>query len=170
MKLKKVVDICKRSGQLYITQTEDAQWWGDGQAMYPVYDLPELTAEDICIMYEITEEQRDKMIMNEKTVSELGDIDLSPVKEKDESAEVVRMGLTFGGHALVLLKTSSGISFIKRKYLAPFREEVQFWKRKCVWGEYFVLMTGMFVCGVIIPETLSRADIVAELKEIIDEL
>ena len=135
-----------------------------------MYDLPKLTAEDICIMYEITDKQREKMIMNEKSVTELGGINLSPISDKDEPAEVIRMGLTFGGNALVLLKTSSGISFIKRKYLAPFREEVQFWKRKCGWGEYFVLTAGMFVCGVIIPDLVSRADIVAELKEIIEEL
>lgn len=166
MKIRKVIDLCKKAGQLYITKTDDAQWIGDGQAIYPVYDLPELTTEDICNIYEITEEQRDKMIMNEKSVKELPGINLSPLGSDEEAAEVIRIGITFGGSALVVLKTSSGISFIKRKYLVPFKEEVQFWRRTGAQGEYFVLTAGMFIKGIIIPETLSRADIAAELKEI----
>lgn len=30
MKIQKIVDLCKKSGQMYITKTKDAQWIGNG--------------------------------------------------------------------------------------------------------------------------------------------
>lgn len=166
MKIQKIVDICKKSGQLYITEAEGAQWIGNGQAVYPLYDLPKLTAEELCTIYSITEEQRDKMILNEKDASEYK-IDFSAINGDEEATEVVNIGLHFGGTSLIMLKCGGGISFVKRMYLTPFKEEVQYWRRTGPIGEYFVVTAGMFIKAIIVPETGLRADIAGELKEIV---
>lgn len=66
MKIQKVIDLCKKSGALYITEAEDTQWVGNGQALYPLYGVPEFTPETLCEVFGVSEEQQGKMILNEK--------------------------------------------------------------------------------------------------------
>ena len=56
--------------------------------------------------------------------------------------------------------------FIKKKYLSPFDEEVELWKRTSKQGCYFVVAGGMLIKGIIVPERDARAQIAAEIKEI----
>lgn len=171
MKIQKIVDLCKKSGQMYITKTEDCEWIGNGYAIYPLYDLPELTAEELCTIYGITEEQQDKMILNDKSVSEYGGIDFGPIKADEEPAEVVKLGLYYGGTRFMMLQSKEGISFVPGVYLSPYKEEIQFWRRVSSSGiEYFVLTAGMFVVGIVFPEVGLRADISAEIKEVAKNL
>lgn len=166
MKIQKIVDLCKKSGQMYITHAEDTQWVGNGQAVYPLYDIPNLTAEELCVIYGITEEQQEKMILNEKSAEEYG-VSFSPLSSSEEAIEAVPMGITYGGSSYIMLKCKDGISFIKRIYFTPFKEETQLWRRIAASGiEYFVVTAGMFVVGIILPEIGIRADIAAEIKEI----
>lgn len=166
MKIQKVIDICKKSGELYITETKDGQWVGNGRAIYPLYEFPKVTIDDLCVLYEITQEQRDKMILNDKAVQEYIGVDFRGIDAKEEAAEVLRIGLTVGGISLVLLKHSGGISFIKRKYLEPFKEEIQIWRRVGENGEYFVVSCGMFLSAIILPERDMCTEIAADVKEI----
>lgn len=166
MKLQKIVDICKKSGQMYISYAEDAQWVGNGQAVYPLYDLPKLEAEELCTIYGITEKQQEKMILNEKSATEYN-VSFSPLSGSEEAVEVIPMGITYGGSSYIMLKCGDSISFVKRMYLSPFKEETQLWKRVGKLGnEFFVVTAGMFVVGIILPETGIRADIAAEIKEV----
>lgn len=170
MKIQKIVDICKKSGQLYITEAESAQWIGDGQAFYPIYDLPKLSIEDICVIYAIPEDKQDKMILNEKTVTELGGVSLSGLGGEEQAAEVIKMAIIYAGASYVILKCGEEISFVKRVYLTPFEEDVQLWKRKGNGFEYFVVTAGMFVTGIILPEADVKANIAADLKELAEKL
>lgn len=171
MKIQKIVDLCKKSGQMYKTKAEGTQWIGNGYAIYPLYDLPDLTTEELCTIYGISEEQQEKMILNDKDVSEYKAIDFGTIKPDEEPAEVIKLGLFYGGASLIMLKCAGGISFVKRAYLTPFKEETQFWRRVGASGsEYFVVTAGMFVVGIILPETGIRADISAEIKEIANKL
>ncbi len=170
MKIQKIVSLCKESGQMYITKMEDAQWVGNGQAVYPLYGLPEFTPETLCETFGLSEDQQSKMILNEKTVEEYQGINFDMLNGKEEPVEVMKIGLLFGGTQLIALKHGGGISFIKRKYMSPFDEETQIWRRVGKAGEYFVIAGGMFTKGIILPETGTRADIAAEIKEITENL
>lgn len=169
MKLQKIVDICKKSGQMYITHAEDTQWVGNGQAVYPLYDSPKLQAEELCTIYGITEDQQDKMILNEKSASEY-DVSFAALDGTEEAVTVVPMEITFGGASYKMLECKDGISFVRRLYFTPFKEETQIWRKKNKCGEYFVVTAGMFVVGVIFPEVGLRADISAEIKEVAKNL
>ena len=166
MKIQKVIDICKKSGELYITETKDGQWIGNGRAVYPLYEFPKVTIDDLCVLYEITQEQRDKMILNDKAATEYKGINFGNPGADEEAAEILRIALIVGGVSLVLLKHKGGISFIKRNYLTPFKEEVQIWRRVGEHGEYFVVSCGMFVSAIILPESDISAEIAADVKEI----
>lgn len=169
MKLQKIVDICKKSGQMYITHAEDTQWVGNGQAIYPLYDLPKLQAEELCTIYGITEDQQDKMILNEKSATEY-DVSFAALDGSEEAVVVVPMEITFGGASYKILRSKTGISFVKRLYFSPFKEETQVWQKKNKCGEYFIITAGMFVVGVIFPKLGLRADIAAEIKDVAERL
>lgn len=169
MKIQRIINLCKKTGGLYITQREDAQWVGNGQAIYPLYDLPRLTAEELCTIYAVSEEAQGKMILNDKEESEYL-VDFSDLNGDEEAAEVIKLGITYGGHVLMLLKCGDEINFVKRIYLTPFEEEVQFWRRESEIGTYYVATAGMILKGIIIPERGFRADIAAEIKEVADKL
>ncbi len=166
MKIQKVIDICKKSGELYLTHAEGVQWVGNGTVLYPLVEFPEVSIDDICSIYEITQEQRDKIIMNDKDASEYTGVNFKNAGPDEEAAETMQIGITAGGNALVLLKHSGGISFVKRKYFAPFKEEIQMWRRVGSGGEYFIATSGMFTMGILFPERDSRAQISSEIKEI----
>jgi hypothetical protein len=41
MKIKKAFDICKKNKSIYISMTsEGEQWLSDGNAVYPIFELP----------------------------------------------------------------------------------------------------------------------------------
>lgn len=166
MKIQKIVDICRKSGELYITKTKDAQWIGNGQAIYPLYDLPELSAEELCTIYSISEEQRDKMILNDRRESDYSGVDFGGVAGSENAAEVISPGILYGGALFVMLRCGDEINFVRRIYLAPFKEEVQFWRRECGIGAYYVITAGMFVKGIVFPDRDVRAVIAADIKEI----
>lgn len=44
MKIKKAVDICKRTGELTLCEGKDVQWITDGAAAYPMYAAPKFNA------------------------------------------------------------------------------------------------------------------------------
>lgn len=62
MKIKKAFDICKKNKSIYISMTsEGEQWLSDGNAVYPIFELPLLNENYICKLYDINDAQRDKI-------------------------------------------------------------------------------------------------------------
>ena len=61
IKIKKIIDLIKKSGVLAIYEGKDCQWLSDGHATYPVTDLPEICSVTLCAMYDITAKQADKL-------------------------------------------------------------------------------------------------------------
>ena len=166
MKVQKVINLCKESGALYITEHEGEQWVGNGQAVYPLFGLPKFTPETLCETFGLNEEQQGKMILNEKLVTDYGGINFGELDGNEIPAEEVKVAFTYAGAQLIAVKCNGGISFIKKKYLAPFDEDVQLWRRNTGSSEYFVVTGGMFIKGIVLPESSMRADIAAEIKEI----
>lgn len=166
MKFQKVISLCKDSGELYITETGNVQWVTNGAAAYPLFGLPKFTAESLCETFGLSEEQQGKMILNEKSVAEFHGIDFTDLKGDEAPGEIIRMEFSFGGMQLLAVKSDGDVYFIKKKYLSPFDEEVELWKRTSKQGSYFVVAGGMLIKGIIVPERDARAQIAAEIKEI----
>ncbi len=170
MKIQKIIDLCKKSGELYITDVQGVQWVGNGQAVYPLIGLPEFTPETICETFGLSEDVRSKMILNTKEVEVFGGIDFSDLNGKEEIAEILRIGISYGGAHLMALKCDDTIYFLKRTYLTPFEGEVELWKRQTGNIEYLVIATGMLVMGIVLPEVGIRPQLAGELKELVKML
>ena len=48
MKIKKLIDLCKKRGCFYLFEDERVQWLSDGVALYPLYNVPEFDEETLC--------------------------------------------------------------------------------------------------------------------------
>ena len=61
MKLKKIEQILKRNKTIILYHgPDDIQFLSDGAALYPMFNLPELTKESIFTMFDIPEEKASK--------------------------------------------------------------------------------------------------------------
>lgn len=61
MKIKKIIDLCKKRGIFRLYAGESVQWISDGCALYPLYNLPEFDEETLYRVFDITEKQQDKI-------------------------------------------------------------------------------------------------------------
>ena len=63
MKIKKIVDLCKKRGYFYLFTTEGGeQWLSDGVGAYPLGDVPSLDEDTLCVLFDIPEKAREKMV------------------------------------------------------------------------------------------------------------
>ena len=170
MKIQKIIDLCKKSGALYIIDANGVQWVCNGFATYPLVGLPEFTPETLCETFGLSEDAQSKMILKTKTAEEMSGIDFSDLNGDEEAAEVLKIGITYGGAQLLALKCDGGIYFIKGKYLSPFKEDVELWKRKTDHNEYFVITTGMLTAGIVLPELEFRPQLAGELRDLVNML
>ena len=71
MKIKKIVDICKKSHQVTIlNEKEGIQWLGDGVAFYPLYDAPFFDTESLFATFYIKEKQKENIIFRQEQTPE----------------------------------------------------------------------------------------------------
>ena len=170
VKIQQIINLCKKTGELYVVHTGDVQWVGNGQAMYPLYDLPKLTAEELCNIYSITEEQQSKMILNDKKAEDFPGVDFDEAGASDIPVEINKMAIIYAGQTMLTLKSGDEINFARRIYFTPFKEEIELWKKECAVGTYYVVTTGMLTVGIIFPEMDMRINIAAEIKELANKL
>lgn len=167
MKIKRIVDNCKKAGELYITDVDGVQWVGNSRGMYPLVGLPKFTPESLCDTFGINEETQSKMILNEKELKEWGKISFGELTSEDEAAEIVPVGVIYSGRSLACVKSEGSIYFIDRRLFNPFDESFELFKRRFGPVEYFVVSQGFFVVGIIFPEMEYRAQLAGELKELV---
>lgn len=169
MKIKKIINLCKKSGQLRIFENEGAQWISDGYAIYPLMGLPLFDEETICAAYDISAKKVEKMHIT---------FDLSLPSNYDFSDDVKnemqcqRGEALFG--ALVPITTSHGIEFIQSEYLTPFSDYddkmLFIYERTSVSGEtYFAVKDGLMLVGIIMPYDCINAEFVKRLKDICNQ-
>ena len=170
MKIQQIINLCKKMGELYVVHTGDVQWVGNGQAMYPLYDLPKLTAEELCNIYSITEEQQSKMILNDRKAKDFPGVDFEEIGAEGKPVEINKMGIIYAGQVMMALKNEEEINFARKLYFTPFKEEIELWKKECAMGSYYVATAGMLTVGIIFPEAGKRIDIAAEIKELANKL
>lgn len=64
MKIRKIIDICKRSGHIFLFDTEREQWISDGCAVFPMFNLPRFDENSLYKTYDITDKQANKIIFH----------------------------------------------------------------------------------------------------------
>lgn len=148
MKVKKVVDICKKTGCFAMGIDKDNQYLSDGMALYLLpAEIPLLTAETICTLYDIKESQQDKISFSRLSLSEAMIKDTYPEEEK---ISPMRIKITYDDAKLLLFQTSDGLVAIDEKYLKPIgidTMELNFCYRQ---KKYIVVKKGLlFECGIV---------------------
>ena len=90
MKLKKVVALCNKEKQYILFDKLDStgkitQWLGDGYAIYPLIGLPILDEETLCAVFDISEKQRENIVVRRSEMPEAVNVD-----DTDPSERVLR--------------------------------------------------------------------------------
>lgn len=173
MKIKKVFDICKKRGIIYINQNEnEEQWLSDGSAMYPICGLPLLTEENVCRLYDITDAQRDKIAFNFIAGNPPFDVSDSTATETD--AEMWDISIAFDGFVLIPVTTEEGIVFIERGYLTPLSDmpenEMTLTRRTDILGNtYIVVKFGLIAYAFIAPVKTINPNFVNKLEKLYNQ-
>ena len=166
MEIKKIINLCKKSGQLRIFENEGAQWISDGHAIYPLFGLPLFDEESICAAYDISGKKAEKMHIS-FDLKLPSNLDFSDDAEKE--MQCTRGAPLFG--ALVPITTSHGIEFIQNKYLSPFSDSDDnmlfiYERTTAAGGTYFAVKDGLMLVGIIAPYDCINEEFVKRLKDI----
>lgn len=123
MKIKKIASLCNSAQSIIVFDkfthdgNLDVQWVGDGRACYPIYDMPALDLDSLCVMFDIPEKKRSAITYRHEPVPSglsFEDTDLS-----ENLIETRTINIVANGRVLMPLPTQRGIAFINEKYLAP---------------------------------------------------
>ncbi|MEE0873979.1 MAG: hypothetical protein UIH27_11040 [Ruminococcus sp.] len=157
MKIKKAIDICKKSKMIGTFYADDEQWVTNGEAAFSVPGICRLTEEYICALYDINDNQREKIQfkINCKTPDVISRGDIDPAETE---AQVLKIGVDLDGLGLCIpLKTEQGIIFIQRRYLEPLLDvpesELLFFKRTTDDGKktFIAVKIGLLLYAIIAP-------------------
>lgn len=168
MKIKKIIDLVKKTGVLAIYESKDCQWLSDEYGIYPVTDIPEMCAVTLCAVYDFTSKQADKLRI----------IDRIPLPNKYNYADSVEnekiipqcpIEIIVGDKRLISYSTSQGIAFLDKRYLAPFSDMdegmLRVFERYTAEGDlYFVVKNGLMLVGVIEPANVINSEFVANIN------
>lgn len=169
MKIKKVVDICRREGVARIYEdTNDTQWLSNGYACYPLYEVPELSEDEFFTIFDFTNKQREETIFERAEFPErLSTLDSYP---GELLCGKLSPNIPFGSKMLIPFKTISGIKFLDSEYLAPFAGEInniEVYERTSAKGEpYFAVKIGMCLRAIIIPFNIVNQSFVDDIGKI----
>ena len=153
MKIKKVVDICRREGVARIHEDKGTQWLSCGFACYPLYEVPTLSEDEFFTIFDFTEKQREVTLFERLPFpAHLSTSDFLP---SDQLCEKLSPNIPFSTKLLIPFSTASGIKFLDSEYLAPFAGEInniEVYERISKNGEnYFVVKIGMCLRAIIMP-------------------
>lgn len=168
MKIKKIIDLIKKSGVLAIYEGKDCQWLSDGHATYPVTDLPEICSVTLCAMYDITAKQADKLRIIDR-IALPTTCNYADTVENEKIIPECPIEIIVGDKRLIAYATSQGIAFLDKRYLAPFSDMdenmLRVYERYTADGDlYFVVKNGFMLVGIIEPAKVINVDFVASIK------
>lgn len=170
MKIKQIEAILKTQKTIIVSETKECQWLSNGEACYPVYNLPKLTRENIFTMFDINESKWDKFYFKEQELP--SHINFSDEDEAELMVEQSKIEFNVSGRTLVLLKTSQGMVFINARYLRPFSDLVdgfELYERTSKAGTpYIAVKSGFVLLGVILPYDLINEKFIVELEDILN--
>lgn len=152
MKLNKIFSLLKQRKSVIIAVGETAQWIGDGQAMYPVYDLPELKENNLQALLDLSDKEWDKYTCERHDHLNFSEDDFVTGQV---SLSELSVNVNYKGKQLIPLIGAGRIYFVSVKYLKPFGDvPLTFsFRAKGSRGEGVIaVIEGMLLRGVIAPE------------------
>ena len=170
MKIKKLIDICKKTGNIFLYNTGDTRWISDGHAIFDISDLPPFDEVTLCLTYDINEKQANKINFRHETTLP-GAINFSDICDNEFIAERGPMWLSHAGTGIIPFKTSQGVVFIESKYLIPLSDisesQLTFYERMTKTGEiYFAVKFGLILVAIITPIDVINKEFVDKLKDL----
>ena len=155
MKISKIESLCKSAKRITVVNDKkrNIQWISDGTAIYPLFKLPKLTAENIFYMFDIPEEKQGKIYFEE--LDELpAALDFNDANDFESDATRGTISLVVGGSTLIPFECSVGTILISKKHLDVFDDDAIFFeRRRANGGVYLAAKEGLFLAGVILPYT-----------------
>ena len=169
MIISKIKDICKTAKRIVITRTECVQWISDGYGIYPLYNMPELSRQNVFAIFDIPEDKQQGFQFDEREC--IGDgVLLSDEDERELPLTLLSTEIKAYGVTLAVAKSETGVIFINKRYLAPFADfenGVQLYERRGCGGKpYIAIKDGMFLYGLILPAPVDMTSFGEELLEI----
>lgn len=169
MKIKKIVDICRREGVARIyDDAKEVQWLSCGFACYPLYEVPKLSKDEFFTIFDFTPKQRENTVFGHAEFpSSLSTLDSY---QGERICEKLSPNIPFGSRLLIPLSTDSGIKFLDSEYLAPFADEsndIEIYERVSGKGEpYFAVKVGMSLRAIITPFNAVNKSFVDNIEKI----
>ena len=169
MEIKKIINLCKKSGQLRLYEGEGKQWISDGYALFPLFDLPYFDEANICKAYDISTKKAEKMHIS-CDLNLPTSYDYSDDAENEQQCE--RGAPLFGG--LIPITTAHGLEFIQSKYLSPFSGSDDkmlyiFERTTSTGGSYFAIKDGFMLVGIVLPYDCINESFVNRVKTIYEQ-
>ena len=169
MKIKKIVDICRREGVARIYDDEkNVQWLSCGYACYPLYEVPELSEDEFFTIFDFTPKQREDTVFARCAFP--SSLSTSDFTEDEILCEKLTPNIPFGSRLLIPFKTLGGIKFLDSEYLAPFADEgneIEIYERVSGKGQpYFVVKIGMCLRAIITPFNAVNKSFVDNIEKI----
>ena len=169
MKIKKIVDMCRREGVVKIYDGEDdTQWISNGYACYPLYDVPELSEDEFFTVFDFSAKQRDETIFQRADLPE--SVSFSDSDATERLCEKLTPSIPYGSRLLIPYKTARGIKFLDAEYLDPLIGESgasEVFERVNKKGEpYFAIKVGMCLRAIVMPFNAVNRSFVDNIEKI----
>ena len=171
MKFNKVLSICK--GQklfcLYDDEFNKCQWCGTDRALYPLYNHPVYSVDELMTVASIAEADKEKYVYQ---TGNLPDGIRSKNAVTDEyQDDIYSVSLNFSGSEILrIIHTSRGAMLLPKRYFSPLDKDVTHYIYERYDNEdnlYFVVKAGFEIVAVLRPEgvftTYSNADCLKEI-------
>lgn len=171
MLIKKIVALCKKNNIVRMLQTDDGQWLGDGVGFYPLVEKLNFSVSSFCAAYDIPQKKRESIHFDfVGTIPEGFDFSDSVANETLTDFNH-KISVIYGGKCLVPIKTSDGVAYLDRAYLAPIADSDQdityIFERYSESGvQFFVIKVGLVVVAAILPFNGITEDLADSLKEL----
>jgi hypothetical protein len=171
MKIKNVVSLFKKSGLICLhTDKHGVQWIGDGAALYPLFNLPQLTAENIFIIFDIPEKKHDDFSVIENFNTSV--FSLEDTVDAEVPIEPMA-ALTIMQHGIECMPfgTEQGIIFIDERYISPLLDnhlERKYFIRYDGNGKpYVAVKAGLMLTAIIMPREIIDNVFIKEITGIL---
>ena len=170
MKIRKIIDICKKNGNIIIFESGKEQWISDGAAVFPMFNLPQFDEDSLCRTYDITDKQAAKIHFRHEYTMPAA-IDFEDCTEDENVVTRGPMCLSDAGRGIIPYMTSQGVAFIDAKYLQPLSDiedsMLNLYERHTKSGQiYFAAKSGFMLVGIILPVDAINDQFVERLKQL----
>ena len=166
MKLSKIGALCRAAKHFIIYRSRDGrQWLSDGYAIFPLKDMPLLSADNVLTIFDVPEEKRGRML-TEETDKLPDSLDLSDSVDDEIGLTQVPMVIRYRGAAYSPFFARGRVIFVECKYLSCFGDSVELFARMLSSEKMYVAVKkGFFLQGVILPAEVASEQLASWLSD-----